>query len=89
MKIKKNFVLRTIAGTSVVVPTGSDSINFNGMISLNETGVFLWKLLENGTDETKLADCLEAEYEGIDRKTCEEDVAEFIKKLRNIGIIEE
>ena len=89
MKIKKNFVLRTIAGTNVVVPTGSDSVNFNGMISLNETGAFLWKILENGADEAKLADCLEAEYEGVDRKTCEEDVLQFVKTLRDAGIIEE
>ncbi len=89
MKIKKNFVLRTIAGSNVVVPTGSDSVNFNGMISLNETGAFLWKILENGADEAKLADSLQAEYEGVDRKTCEEDVAEFIKTLRASNIIED
>ena len=89
MKIKSNFVLRSVAGNNVVVPTGSDSVKFNGMISLNETGAFLWKILANGADETALADSLEAEYEGVDRKTCEEDVAAFVKTLRDAGIIED
>ena len=89
MKIKKNFVLRTIAGSNVVVPTGSDSVNFNGMISLNETGAFLWKILETGADEAILADRLQAEYEGADRQTYEKDVAAFIKVLSDANILED
>jgi hypothetical protein len=45
MKLKEGFVLRDVAGSCVVVPTGTD-LNFNGMISLNDTGKVLWQRLE-------------------------------------------
>lgn len=41
MKIKKGFVLRSVVGSRVVVPMGNEAINFNGMITLNETGLFM------------------------------------------------
>ena len=42
MKIKSGFVLRQLADTWVVLPLLSQSLNFNGMLTLNETGAFLW-----------------------------------------------
>ena len=48
MKLKKDFVMRRIANTCVVVPTGDTMVDFNGMLSLNETGAFLWERLEKG-----------------------------------------
>ena len=41
MDIKKDFVVRTIAGQDVVVPIGENVAKFNGIISLNETAAFL------------------------------------------------
>ena len=38
MKIKKGFVLRDVAGRSVVVATGAAAKKFRGMIMLNDTG---------------------------------------------------
>ena len=38
MKIKKGFVLRDVAGRSVVVATGAAAKRFRGMVMLNETG---------------------------------------------------
>ena len=45
MEMKKNndFVLRRIADSSVLVPFGSKAINFNGVITLNDSAEFLWK----------------------------------------------
>ena len=54
MKIKEGFVLRTIAGSNIVVPVGAASIDFNGMITLNDSGAFLWKELEQGGDADSL-----------------------------------
>ena len=47
MKIKSGFVLRDVAGKTFVVATGELSKTFKGMITLNETGKYIWKLLEN------------------------------------------
>ena len=40
------FILREIAGESILVPTGQAALAFNGLASLNASGVFLWGLLE-------------------------------------------
>ena len=50
MKIKSTYQLREVAGEFMVVSTGDDENAFNGVIMLNGTGAFLWKLLENGAE---------------------------------------
>lgn len=87
MKIKGDFVLRDISGTTVVVPVGDRAVDFGGMLNLNETGAFLFKALQQGADETQLASSLADEYEVTQEKAAE-DVALFINKLKDAGILE-
>ena len=42
MQIKPSFAMRKIAGSNIVVPVGAAASDFNGMITLNDTGAFLW-----------------------------------------------
>ena len=88
MRINENFVLRQIADTWVVLPLGDTTLDFNGMITLNETGSFLWSILEQGCEQAELADALLREYE-VTREQAEADVEEFLNKLRNIDCLEE
>ena len=87
MKIKEGYVLREVADQYVVIPFGSESVSFNGMITLNESGVLLWRALENGGDRESLADALVGEYD-IDRELALADADEFIASLTKIGCIE-
>ena len=87
MKISENFVLRQVADTWVVLPVGQASVDFNGMLTLNESGAILWRALEQGGSRDALADALLAEYE-VDRATALADVDAFLKKLKDTGIIE-
>ncbi len=43
MKIKEGFILRSICGEYVVVGEGLTQVNFNKMLSLNESAAYLWK----------------------------------------------
>ena len=63
MKIKDNFVLRQVAGSYVVVAVGAASVDFNGMLMLNESGALLWHTLERGADRAALVAALTSEYE--------------------------
>ena len=45
MKIKEGFLLRELCGEHIVTAEGLENINFNKLISLNETAAFLWKAL--------------------------------------------
>ena len=81
MKLKDGFILREVAGQTVVLPTGGD-LNLNMMITLNETAKFLWEKLQNEIDEAGLVAALIAEYEvGEDlAKSCVENFVAELKK---------
>ena len=57
-------------------------------MSLNETGAYLWGLLEKGSDKQALIDNLISEYE-VDLTTAEKDVDIFLGQLRDKDLIEE
>ena len=80
MKLKEGFVLREVAGEIVVIPSGS-SLDLNLMITLNDTGRFLWEHLEKGAEESELVAALLQEYD-VDEATARAGVAGFVEKLR-------
>ena len=80
MKLKHDTVIREIAGQHVVIPAGD--MDMNAMITLNETGAFLWKLMEDETNESVLTAALLAEYD-VDEATAQKAVAAFVQKLKD------
>ncbi len=87
MKIKKNFILREVAGTFLVVAVGDAVKKFNAVINLNETGAFLWKALENETTEEGLVLAITSEY-NIDKETARRDVSAFIQRLKEANLLD-
>ncbi|MCR5737625.1 MAG: PqqD family protein [Eubacterium sp.] len=87
MKIKDGFLLRNIAGNYVVVPIGKENIDFNGMVSLNGTGAFLFEKLQAGITEEELIQALMQEFE-VSEETAKEDVKLFIQKVEKEGLFE-
>ena len=87
MKIKSGFVLRQLADTWVVLPLLSQSLNFNGMLTLNETGAFLWRRLEEGSDTKALATALCDESEVTEEQALA-DVESFLATLREADCID-
>lgn len=79
MKIKEGFILREVAGDTIAMP--SCEMNINAMITLNETGAFLWKLLETETTEEELAASIVKQY-GVDDETAKTAVHNFVEKLK-------
>lgn len=81
MKIKEGYLLHTISGQRVVLPSGGE-LDLNVMITLNETGAFLWELLQSETDEAALVNALLGEYD-VDEETAAKCVAVFVENLRS------
>lgn len=86
MNIKKEFIIREIAGEHLLVPTGETTFTFNGLITMNDVGAFIWNNLESAEDEAKLLSLILDEYE-IDEATTKKDMTEFLEKLREAEII--
>ena len=87
MQLKEKFMLREIAGQWLLIPIGESVIDVNGIITLTESGAFLWKVLESDvTGENELADALLGEYD-IDCETALESVKLFLGDLKDRGIL--
>ena len=87
MKRSSSFLLQNVAGTIVVVPVGEATAKFPGMMRLNETGAYLWELLEQEQTVSTLVEALMTQYE-IDEPTARTDVEAFLEKLRPTGAVE-
>lgn len=87
MKIKKDFILRKVADSYVVVPVNKMTLDFNGIINLNETGAFLFELLQKGAEKDELVDKMLEEYD-VDRAKAEADIDKFIQKVRDADVLE-
>ena len=88
MKLKEGFILREIAGSFVVVPVGQNLVDFSSMITLNETGAFLWNCLSDGATQEELCQKLLSEYEGVTKEDALCDIKEFIEILNEKNILE-
>lgn len=80
-------MLREVAGSFVVIPLGETAIDFNGMITLNEVGAFLWKKLEIGCTKEDLLEAVLEEYE-VAREKALEGVEDFLEKVREGRFVE-
>ena len=87
MKVDKEFVLREIAGDYVIIPIGRTVLSFNGLITVNEIGAFLWNLLQEDVTKKDLVAIVLDEYE-VDEETAREDIQEFLDTLVSGGILE-
>ena len=86
MKIKRDFILREIAGDILLVPAGKTALDLNGMLTLNEVGADIWKMLPQVENEEEIVARLVQDYDA-DPAQVREDVAEFIRHLRELGIL--
>lgn len=86
MKIADGFVLKKVADSYVVVPVGSNVVDFTSMITINETGEFIWQQLLQDTDIHTIVDAMCAEYE-VDRATAEDDVTAFVNILKDKKVL--
>ncbi len=88
MKIVDGYMLKNIANAYVVVPVGSRSVDFSAIISVNETGAFIWRQLEKDTTPEAILQNMLEEYE-VTEAQAKEDLDAFIQKLREAELLQE
>lgn len=88
MKIKKDFVLRQLAGGYVATAVGSAAAEFKGIVKLNESGAIIWRELEKGSDLQGCAQKLCDTYD-VDMQTALSDCENVISALKNCGAIDD
>lgn len=88
MKLNEDYVLRTIAGEKVVVPTGDASQYFNGLMTLNDSASFLWEQVEKVNTKEELIQMVLDHYE-VSEERAALDVERFLISLKEVGILQE
>lgn len=87
MKLKQEFVLREIAGDNLLIPVVGAEDEFHGIITFNETGVYIWKLIEQGKEEEEIVEMLTNEYD-VTKDQARKNVEELCEKLKTLGVLE-
>lgn len=87
MKIHKEFVLREIGGEYVIIPTGKTLLTFKGLITVNEVGADLWKMLQSEVTFDDLLRGILDTYD-VDEETAREDIQEFLDTMIAGGILD-
>ncbi len=77
----ENYQLRKAAGLYWLIDMDQDGSEFHSPVRLNESGAFLWRLLERGMNREQLAEALCGEYE-LEKKNAEKDVDLFFQQLK-------
>lgn len=88
MKTNKEYMLREIAGETVLVPTGSASQKLNGMIRLTESAAFIWKQVDTAADLEEIVARVQDEYE-VNEDTARRDIYGFLRELYVRGIVQD
>lgn len=88
IKTKKGFMLRSVAGRHVVVAIGQASVDFNGLITLNDTGAYIWEKLAKGTTYDALLKDMLADYE-VDEETAKKGIDGFLETVRGANLLDE
>ncbi len=86
MKLNDNFILKNIAGSSVVLPVGEEAVKIKGMITLNEVAEFIWKKIESGAEYEEILGSLINEYNAPE-DVIKKDLDDFLNTLKEKNII--
>lgn len=86
MRIKEGYIIKQLKDHDIVVPIGEAMINFNGIMTLNETGKILFEAMQKDVTKDELISLLYGLYcAPLDVITA--DVTSFISKLREKKMI--
>ena len=82
MRIKEGYTIKKLGMGHVVVPIGQASMEFNGVIRLNESGAFLWRSIADGADtKDKLLAAMQEHFDDLDKGTAVRDLDEFLDSI--------
>lgn len=88
MRLVDGFRLRDVMGQATVIGEGIGQVNFNKLITLNESAAFLWRSVEGKDfDAEALAGLLVEEY-GIDMELAAKDAEKILAQWVEIGLAE-
>jgi hypothetical protein len=81
-----DIVTRKTGNEYVLVPIANNIADMNSVYTLNETGAFIWDLIDGNRNLEEIIKALTEEYD-INQQSASEDVLSLIKNMSNYLII--
>ena len=88
MKIIDGFRLREVIGQSIVIGEGVNQVDFNKLVTLNDSAAYLWKAVEGKEFEVETLASLLIEKYGIDEELATKDAAVLAAQWKETGLVE-
>ena len=89
MKIKDGFEMQSVCGEYIIVPAGSENVDYSKIISLNETAAYLWENIVTKDSFTidDMTALLLAEYE-VEENVAREDCEMIVECWKEMELVE-
>lgn len=81
-----NIVTRKTGSEYVLIPVTNNIADMNSVYTLNESGAFIWELIDGKRTIAEIVDALVTEY-NIDRGVAESDLNSFLSDMSKYLII--
>ncbi len=86
IKSKEGLLVRKFGEKYIIVAIDDMADEMHSLITLNETGLFLWKMIEKGTETDEMLGSMLETYD-VDRETAENDIKAFVEKAAQAGLL--
>lgn len=87
MKIRDGYITRPMGDLYIVVDVTAD-VDFNGLITLNESALYIWELLQEEISYDQLLQAL-CEHYDAPVEVLKKDLDIFIENARKAKLLEE
>ena len=84
MRYNSNYVLKKLAGETILVYQSEEQVNFSKIITVNELGEIIILGLQIGKEKEEILNLILSTYE-VDAVVASNDYDEFVAKLIEIG----
>ena len=88
MKIKDGYILKDVAGAKIVIATGAQKFNFNGVMTFNSVGADVFNMLDGTNSVDDIVNKIAEDY-GVSVERVATDVENLIKKMKEHNLLDE
>ena len=88
MKLKNKYILRPVADKTVAIAIEQGDEQTAGVITLNETGVFIFSRINEGQDFNSIVDAFLEEYD-VSAEESTKAVGDFVEMLKANNLLED
>ena len=88
MKIIDGFRLRDVMGQATVIGEGVGQVNFNKLVTLNDSAAYLWKAVEGKDFDAEMLASLLVEKSGSSQELAHKDAVAISSQWKESGLVE-